>query len=219
MQADLAQRKETDAYELRRSLQQIGLASVRATHTVNQLLSLARAETSGLSSTKTPCNLVQLAQDVIRDSVARALEKRIDLGYEGPAVSAPAVTVEGNALLISELVRNLVDNAINYTPSSAEKPGVITVQVLPETPDQGPALLVEDSGPGIAPADRDRVFQPFHRSLGTSAEGSGLGLSIVREIAHQHGAQVSVEDVDPVRPQPGARFVVRFPQRARHNGP
>ena len=212
VQADLAQRKGNDREEILRSLRQIELASVRATHTVNQLLSLARAEAGGLLTSRSPCNLVRLTQEVIDDSVTRALAQSIDLGYEGPARDAPGVTVDGNSLLITELIRNLVDNAINYTPSSADRPGVVTVRVQATRAGSGPSLQVEDSGPGIAPAERERVFQPFHRSLGTSAEGSGLGLSIVREIAAQHGAQVTVEDVDPVLPQPGARFIVRFPK-------
>lgn len=218
MQADLAQRTETEPKELRRSLQQIGLASVRATHTVNQLLALARAEAGDLSSPRAECDLVQLAQDVIRETVVRALEKRIDLGYEGPAAGTKGVQVLGNALLITEMLRNLVDNAINYTPSSEDRPGVVTVLIHPESLEHGPTLVVEDSGPGIAPAERERVFQPFHRSLGTSVEGSGLGLSIVREIAALHGATVQLEDTDPVRPQPGARFIVRFPPWASSTG-
>ncbi len=212
MQAELAQRKAADAVELRRSLQQIGLASMRATHVVNQLLSLARAEAGSLSAARAPTNLARMAQGVIRDSLARALEKRIDLGYEGASPDGPGVVIEANALLVAEMVRNLVDNAINFTPSSADHPGMITVRVLAQTPDSGPELQVEDSGPGIAPADREQVFQPFHRTLGTSVDGSGLGLAIVREIAAQHGATVSVEDADPVRAQPGARFIVRFGQ-------
>jgi two-component system sensor histidine kinase TctE len=210
MQAELAQRKATDAVELRRSLQQIGLASMRATRAVNQLLSLARAEAGGRSGARAPTNLVRLAQEVIRDSLARALENRIDLGYEGSAPDTPGVVVEANALLIAELMRNLVDNAILYTPSSVEHPGVVTVRVLARSNGDGPELQVEDSGPGVAPSEREQVFQPFHRTLGTGVEGSGLGLAIVREIAAQHGATVFVQDVDPVRPHPGARFIVRF---------
>lgn len=213
MQADLAQRKGTDSGEIQKSLQQIELASVRATHTVNQLLSLARAEASGLAGSRSPCNLVNLTHEVINDSVTRALEQQIDLGYEGPEADAPGVILDGNPVLIAELIRNLVDNAINYTPSTPAKPGVVTVLVHGQTADNGPTLQVEDSGPGVALAERERVFQPFHRSLGTSVDGSGLGLSIVREIAEQHGAAVSVEDANPARLQPGARFVVRFPRR------
>lgn len=211
MQAELAQRKSADAVELRHSLQQIGLASERATHAVNQLLSLARAEAGHVSAARAPTNLATLAQEVINESLARALAKRIDLGYEGPPPNAPGVEIQANPLLIAEMLRNLVDNAINFTPSTEQHPGVVTVHLLAQTATQGAELHVEDSGTGVAPAEREQVFQPFHRTLGTSIEGTGLGLAIVREIAAQHGATVSVEDVDPVRTMPGARFVLRFP--------
>ena len=85
----------------------------------------------------------------------------------------------GNATLIKEMVRNLVDNAINYTPSSQEKPGVITARVLVDPFGRTLVLQVEDSGPGIPLAERDLVFQPFYRALGTEADGSGLGLSLI----------------------------------------
>jgi two-component system sensor histidine kinase TctE len=85
-------------------------------------------------------------------------------------------------------VRNLVDNAINYTPSTAEKPGVVTARVLADTFGQVLMLQVEDSGPGVPEAERELVFQPFYRALGSEADGSGLGLPIVMEIAAKHHA-------------------------------
>ena len=100
------------------------------------------------------------------------------------------------------MVRNLVDNAINYTPSSEETPGVITVRLLADKFGKVVVLQVEDSGPGIPEAERDLVFQPFYRALGTEADGSGLGLPIVMEIAHQHAAVVTLEDAFPGKPMP-----------------
>ncbi len=210
MQADLAQRQGASADELKQSLKLIGLASVRATHTVNQLLSLARAESGSTHIARSPCNLVTLVSDVIQDSLPRAMDKYIDLGYEGVDAASTGVRVNGNATLLKELVRNLVDNAINYTPSTAEQPGVITVRLLSDRFGKVAVLQVEDSGPGIPEAERDLVFQPFYRALGTGAEGSGLGLPIVMEIAHQHDATVVLEDAAPGKPMPGARFTVRF---------
>ncbi len=210
MQADIAQREGTSNEELKHSLQQIGLASVRATHTVNQLLALARAESSGTALARQPCDLVQLTMDVVRDSVPRALEKRIDLGYDGAAPGARGVVVDGNATLLQEMIRNLVDNAIAYTPSSASRPGVITARVLADAFGGVTLLQVEDSGPGIPESERELVFQPFYRALGTGVDGSGLGLPIVREIALLHGAAVAVEDAHPRQTPPGARFSVRF---------
>jgi two-component system sensor histidine kinase TctE len=210
MQADLAQRQSASAEELKQSLKLIGLASVRATHTVNQLLSLARAESGSTHIARSPCDLVTLVSDVIQDSLPRAMDKHIDLGYEGVNAARTGVRVNGNPTLLKELVRNLVDNAINYTPSTAEQPGVITVRLLSDRFGKVAVLQVEDSGPGIPQAERDLVFQPFYRALGTGAEGSGLGLPIVMEIAHQHDATVILEDAAPGKPMPGARFTVRF---------
>jgi two-component system, OmpR family, sensor histidine kinase TctE len=213
MQADLAQREGANTDELKQSLKQIGRASIRATHTVNQLLALARAESSGASLSRQPCDLARLTLEVVQDSVPRALERRIDLGYDGAEPGTPGVQVDGNPTLLKELVRNLVDNAINYTPSSASKPGVITVRVLADAFGKVLLLQVEDSGPGIALAERELVFQPFYRSLGSEADGSGLGLPIVLEIARQHDATVTLEDTHPGQTPPGARFCVRFAAR------
>ncbi|WGT63823.1 sensor histidine kinase [Variovorax paradoxus] len=210
MQADLAQREGANADELKQSLKQIGRASVRATHTVNQLLSLARAESTGAGTGRQPCDLARLTIEVVREAVPRAIEKRIDLGYDGAEEGAPGVVLEGNATLLKELVRNLVDNAINYTPSTPERPGVITARVLADPFGHVVLLQVEDNGPGIAESDRELVFEPFYRVLGNEADGSGLGLPIVREIANQHHAQVKLEDAHPGRQPPGARFTVRF---------
>jgi len=210
MQADLAQREGADAQELKQSLRQIGLASVRATHTVNQLLALARAESSGSAMPRQRCDLAELTMSVVRDSVPRAIEKHIDLGYEGAEPGSPGGQLFGNPTLLKELVRNLVDNAINYTPSSAAKPGLITARLLLDPDGKSALLQVEDSGPGVPLAERELIFQPFYRALGTEADGSGLGLPIVLEIAHQHHATVALEETRPGQPSPGARFCVRF---------
>jgi two-component system sensor histidine kinase TctE len=213
MQADLAQREGTSTEELKRSLQQIGRSSIRATHTVNQLLALARAEASGAQMTQQRCDLARLTMDVVRDSVPRAMDKRIDLGYDGAEPGAPGVWLDGNPTLLKELVRNLVDNAINYTPSSDDRPGVVTVRVLADTFGRVLLLQVEDTGPGVPESERELIFQPFYRALGSEADGSGLGLPIVQEIARQHQAEISVEDARPGQTPPGARFTVRFPAR------
>ncbi|QJC58157.1 Sensor protein QseC [Polaromonas vacuolata] len=207
MQADMAQR-ETDADELKKSLKQIGQASVRATHTVNQLLALARAESTGRNLAKQRVDLVQLAAEVMSDSVPRALEKRIDLGYEGPAAGEQPTELEANPTLIKEMVRNLLDNAINYTPEN----GQITLKILTDQYGGVLMLIVEDSGPGIPESERDLVFQPFYRALGTNVDGSGLGLAIVQEIANQHDASISVEDANLSghNSLPGTRFTLRF---------
>ena len=200
MQADLAQR-ETNADDLKKSLKNIGRSSVRATHTVNQLLALARAEATGRSLPKQAVDMVLVVNEVMADSVPRALEKQIDLGYDGPAAGELPTVLDGNPTLLKELVRNLLDNAIAYTPEK----GHVTLRLLPERFSGVLMLLVEDSGPGIPEAERELVLQPFYRSLGTNVDGSGLGLAIVLEIANQHDATITIEDA-----QPGTRIAVRF---------
>ena len=210
MQADLAQREGANTEELKQSLRQIGRSSIRATHTVNQLLALARAESSGSAMPRVACDLADLTISVVRDCVPRALEKQIDLGYEGPQAGADGGQLVGNPTLLKELIRNLVDNAINYTPSSSDVPGMITARVLIDAFGKILVLQVEDSGPGVPLAERELIFQPFYRALGTEVDGSGLGLRIVMEIAHLHDATVAVEDTRPGYQPPGARFNVRF---------
>jgi two-component system sensor histidine kinase TctE len=144
--------------------------------------------------------------------VPRALEKRLDLGYEGPSEAAIArhpqgPQVLGHALLLRELIRNLVDNALQYTPAG----GTVTVRVIDDPFGQVVVLQVEDSGPGIVASERELVFLPFYRSLGTDVDGSGLGLAIVREIAVQHAAEVTITDASTRNPMPGTLITVRLP--------
>ncbi len=234
-QAELAQREidagTSDPQQLKKSLQQIARSSQRAAHMVNQLLAMARAEDKEHSARKQEVNIARLATETVRDFVPRSLEKRIDLGYEGPDSGAtsrqrPGPVVTGHALLLREMIRNLVDNALQYTPAG----GTVTVRVVDDPFGQVVVLQVEDSGPGIAPAEREQVFQPFYRSLGTNVDGSGLGLAIVREIALQHDAEVTLEDANMrYRPGlsdqagaafgPGARFTLRFPAHVPPDAP
>ncbi len=212
MQAELALRAQTSAAELKQSLMQISRSSMRATRTVNQLLALARAESDGSTMPMQRFDLAQLVVEVVQDALPRAMERRIDLGYEGPEVRDDKVQMEGSPTLISELVRNLVDNALNYVSSSPDHPGVVTVRLLPDPFGAVIVLQVEDNGPGIPAAERELVLQPFYRSLGQSVDGSGLGLAIVAEIAKRHHAELSMEEVDSNTSQPGLRFTLRFPR-------
>ncbi len=204
MQAELALRADQSTDDLKLSLRQMAKASMRATHTVNQLLSLARAELTGESVVLAPVNLAVIVPELVRDSVPRALDKQIDLGYDGP--ESASAWVKGNAILLAELVRNLIDNALAYTPPK----GVVTVRVA--TTPRRTIVSVEDTGPGIALAQRELVFEPFFRVLGSDADGSGLGLAIVREIVQVHGAQVRIETAHPEHPSElkGTRLVVDF---------
>lgn len=208
MQAEIAQR-EGNAADIRGSLQQIARSSTRATHTVNQLLALARAETTGRTLPTAQIDLARLVTEVVQDSVPRALEHGVDLGYEGPDEVPDACMMDGNPTLLKEMTRNLVDNAINYTGTG----GMVTVRVLTDRFSGVHVLQVEDNGPGIPESERELVLQPFYRALGTNVDGSGLGLAIVHEIAQQHNAVMLMEDATPQGSPRGLRVSVRFAPR------
>ena len=210
LQADLAQREGASAGDLKQSLQQIGHASERATHTVNQLLALARAEAGGAAMAQQRCDLAALTIEVVREAVPRAFDRQIDLGYEGPEPGAPELVLQGNPTLLKEMIRNLVENALHYTTSTPAAPGHVTVRLQSDPFSRALVLQVEDNGPGVPAAEREAVFQPFYRALGTNVHGTGLGLSIVREIAAQHRAVVDLDDAHPGQQPPGALFTVRF---------
>jgi two-component system sensor histidine kinase TctE len=162
------------------TLQQLHSATVKTTRLVNQLLSLARAEPGSSRVRVTePVDLVALARNATTEWVPRALERRIDLGFESQLDSA---RIGGDLFLLGEMLNNLLDNAVRYTQPG----GQVTVRVAAEA--DGYTLSVEDNGPGVPAAERERVFERFHRILGTGADGCGLGLAIVREIALAHGA-------------------------------
>ena len=202
-QSELALR-QTDPAELRRSLRQIAAATERATRLINQLLALARAEHRGAEApVHEPVDLAQLTRDVVRDWVPQAIERQIDLGVD---ITDEAAEVLGSPLMLRELLGNLIDNALRYTPPG----GTVTARVLRASAEV--VLEVEDTGRGIAEAERSRVFDRFYRVLGTEVEGSGLGLAIVREIAEQHDARVSIHT--PLRAQdpalPGVLVRVQF---------
>ena len=208
MRAELALREGASERDLKTSLEQIGLASARATHTVQQLLALARAE-SGLGiMARQPVDLAQLARDAVQDAVPTALERHIDLGYDGPDAGDKRLLRHGNPVLLKEMLRNLVDNAMRYAPAAHPEGGArVTVRVHVAG---GITISVSDNGPGIPEKERPLVLQPFYRSSDTAAEGTGLGLPIVQEIARQHGATLTISDADPSATPPGACFAIQF---------
>jgi two-component system sensor histidine kinase TctE len=210
-QAELAEREidrgQGDPKTLKHTLQQIALGSQRAAHMVNQLLAMARAEDREQALRRHTVDLAELVRETVRDFVPRAMEKRIDLGYEGPDGETGA-PILAQPVLLRELVRNLLDNALQYTPSG----GTVTARVMPDPFGQVIVLQVEDTGPGVPAAERELIFRPFYRALGTNVDGTGLGLAIVQEIAQQHDAEVTVGDAHPRTGagSPGALFTVRF---------
>ncbi len=201
-QTELALRQK-DPDEVRHTLQHLNTATGQTTHLVNQLLSLARAEPgAGRAQALRPLNLSDLARDTTTEWVPRAIERNIDLGLDGTPAAAD---IEGDALLVKELLGNLLDNAIRYTQPG----GQVTVRVTTER--DKVQLSVEDNGPGIPAAERERVFERFHRVLGSGAEGCGLGLAIVREIAQSHNAKTRL---GPGAGGSGTLITVVFPHAA-----
>ena len=183
-QVELA-RGESDCEQLQAYLSRIAEGVDRAERVTYQLLQLARAEASHEKpQPMTHLDLAGVARDTTASCVPRALERGIDLGFESVNEAVPFMAT---LVLVREMLDNLVDNAIKYTPRN----GHVTVRVRL---DPHPVFEVEDSGIGIASEDRTRVFDRFYRALGTDAEGSGLGLAIVREIADLHQARVDILD-------------------------
>jgi two-component system sensor histidine kinase TctE len=183
-QSELALR-EHDAERKQQALEHILTSAQHGTRLVNQLLALARNEPVELSAaTFTQVNLSQIAQECTANWVPMALEKRIDLGFEG---TTEQQVVMGDTASLIELLNNLIDNAIRYTPIA----GHITVGI--SLIKQTVELSVEDDGLGIDPQHRERVFERFYRVLGTGQSGSGLGLAIVAEVVKRHGAELSLK--------------------------
>ena len=173
----------------------------------NQLLALARAEPSHFEKTRLePLALDTLVAGTVQHFVEQAARKSIDLGFE--LQPAPVL---GDRFLLRDLIDNLIDNAIRYTPEH----GTVTVRCTPGEAGGGAltggtVLEVEDSGPGIAPALREAVFKRYVR-LDDKVAGSGLGLAIVRDIAAAHGARIAIASASGGQAGQGALFSVRFP--------
>ena len=180
-QTELA-RRQTNPEEVAQTLLQIQSAAERTTHLINQLLSLARAEPSAENpKLKEKLALNVLAREVTADFVPLAISHGIDLGFE-PCLEDPLM--RGEDFLIREMLSNLIDNAIRYTPNG----GQVTVRISQNVSHL--FLTVEDNGPGIPEAEREAVLERFHRILGTGVEGAGLGLSIAREIVIRHQGEI-----------------------------
>ena len=175
----------------------------RAARLVEQLLALERLEAQDRPPSPGPVRLAEIAADCIAEAAPAAAERRVDLGLAEETDRDAAVA--GDAALLAVLLRNLIDNAVRYSPRG----GSVDVSVRRE--DGRVALRVADSGPGIAPAQRGRVLDRFYRIPGSGAEGSGLGLSIVRRIAEMHGASLGLDAGPDGR---GLVATVRFPGRA-----
>jgi two-component system sensor histidine kinase TctE len=190
--------RQDDPAEVRASLERIRTSVERAAHVITQLLSLARSQSEAPPQFET-VDLEALLRRLSQEWVPVALERNIDLGFEGLSPGEKAV-IDGNALLLSELFNNLIDNAIRYSARG----GRVTVRVRLR---EHVVAEIEDNGPGIDEKLRELVFERFYRVPGTGAPGSGLGLPIVRSIAKTHRASVQVR---PNAAERGSVFSVVF---------
>ena len=191
----LATRHHDDPDSLR-ALALMKQANDRMIRQTSQLLALARAEPSrSIRARFKPLDLAALVAESVQLFVTQAAGRGIDLGFElDPA------PLRGERFMLRDLIDNLVDNALRYTPQG----GSVTVRTSMGS--DGAVLEVEDSGPGIPAAKRARVFQR-HVRLDQQSSGSGLGLAIVRDIAKVHGATAAVSDAQGAS---GALFIVKF---------
>jgi two-component system sensor histidine kinase TctE len=195
----------TDPAQLQAVVEQLHDTTRTTSRLVEQLLTLARSD-PGQARDVEALDLTELARDVTFNLLTLAREKGIDLGFQGEQ----AVPVRGERVLLREMVANLVHNAIVYTPPQGQVTVWVTLSAQGQQPGR-PLLCVDDNGPGIAPAERGRVLEPFYRVPGSAAEGSGLGLAIVHEICQREGLSLSLED----GPQgSGLRVQVQWPPGA-----
>ena len=199
-QAELALRAN-DTAAMREIVEGIARTTDSTVHLANRLLTLARAEHGAAEGQLGSVSLTEVARQVGMELAMAAVKKDLDLSLEAEG----EVGVAGNALLLHELLANLVDNAIRYTPSG----GQLALRVMREA--DGAALLeVEDSGIGVPAGERERVFAPFYRAPGAqqvNGSGAGLGLTIVRDIVALHGACITLDNSI----HGGLKVRVRFP--------
>lgn len=193
--------RAADAAARERALQRLDAGIDRATRLIEQLLVLARQQAQASSGqSPVPVDLAPLLRQCVADAASEAQSRRIDLGL----VRADEACIPGHPEALRILLRNLLENAIKYTPDG----GRVDVALLRE-PDRC-WIEVEDSGPGIAPGERERVLQRFVRlpEAGAVAPGSGLGLAIVQAVVQLHGATLALESSPALG---GLRVRVGFP--------
>ncbi|MEP7303665.1 MAG: ATP-binding protein, partial [Caldimonas sp.] len=177
----------------------IGAGIDRATRLVEQLLALARSEPGAVPAPRERVDLAELARRAVAETVAFAASR----GVEFELVAAAPVFIEGDPVSLGLLVRNLADNAARYSPPGSRVELTIAADLAAGTA----TLSVDDAGPGIPEAERQRVFDRFYRRAESGESGSGLGLAIVRSVAAAHGASVVLAG----SARGGLRVDVRFP--------
>ena len=179
----------SDDSQRQRALQQVITGCDRAAHLVEQLLTLARLEPAGSEPLAKHWNTVDLhalTAESIAELAPMAFNKYIDIELNESLPKGPPVMAQGDPGLLQILLRNLLDNAIRYSPPDS------VVQVAVALVDHHPTISITDQGPGLTPEQQQKVWQRFYRVLGSEQSGSGLGLSIVQRIADIHGAHVTL---------------------------
>lgn len=189
--------REQNVEAMQPALVQIQNSADRMAHLTSQLLVLARSEPIDGDYELVPVDLVELARSTCMEFVPKALQRNIELGFES---DEPELIIKGDAILLRELLANLLDNAITY----GNEHGNILVKL-----ERNPTvcLIVEDDGPGIPESERQRIFERFYRMPGTAGVGCGLGLAIVKEIADLHKARLQLS---PFNEQVGTRIELKF---------
>jgi two-component system OmpR family sensor kinase/two-component system sensor histidine kinase QseC len=194
-------RRAPDEAARRGAIDALGAGIERATHLVEQLLTLARNEPGAQPAPVERVAFAETVRQAVADVVPFAASRGIELALDAHATP----TVDGNASALRVLVRNLVDNAARYAPADTR------VEVVVAENNGAPLLRVDDRGPGIPQSERSRVFDRFYRRNAENKadlpSGSGLGLAIVKSIAERSGAQIELTD----SPLGGLRVTVRFP--------
>jgi two-component system OmpR family sensor kinase len=181
----------------------------RTKHLLEQLLALARHETWPGGSREMPLiGMDRAAKEVVADLLPLALDRGIDLGFQ----LVEPLNVRSEPVMLAAMIRNLVDNALRFAPQG----GRIDLGVYQQ--DGAAMLQIEDSGPGIAPADVDRIFEPFFRGQRPGEEGTGLGLSIVKRVVDGLGGSITLENIADIG-RSGLRVTVRLPIAADPNKP
>lgn len=212
-QTELALR-QPDGEERDHALKLISQSADRAARLTNQLLTLARSGPDAQDSEKwSAVDLLPSARAAVAELLPLAFERSIDLGFEfrDECNGVPdKCAVRGDRFALHELMSNLIENAVRYTPSGGRVTAVVERYDRKSNPaaSSACAFIVEDNGPGIPNDERLKVFERFYRGAAPGIPGSGLGLSIVQEIAHLHGAQVMIEDGPDHK---GAAVKVVFP--------
>jgi two-component system sensor histidine kinase TctE len=201
LQSEMALR-EQNPDDVRGALAKVNDSARRTSRLAQQLLSHARATGDAQAFVET--DLVQLVRDTIEILLPQAIANQIDLGYKGNQSAA----LQCDRALIGELILNLADNAIKYSPIGS----VVTLGV--QKNDKILHLTIEDNGPGIPSENRQSVFERFVRQQNSSIEGCGLGLAIVSEIAGRHDASITLNDA----PAGGLLIDVAFPIRQNNKG-